>query len=1513
MASEEIKKLLSAYKKDGYNGVLPKENKEKQNKVKQEEAIKEASKNPNNKFLQSKGFGIKTSNSIVDSMIKSPTPQSVEQQAKEKEATKKFIQENANLNKISTRQNYSKDQLSEETIKFYNTPNEFAGNFRNVAEVLPVIKNSPTAVNKISDLGKLAGKIAQTIDRAGKKGAQFLVGEEAVPEDAIPTTGNKLLDTITDVGGYVMGASFNPMGGGVPSMLSASNKLGESVLNKIPNKIISNNSLMGKVARGSIEGAVTTAPLTAYSSIVNKDTPEQALQRATSEIGTGLVLGGALRGTGNLINKGVNKLDANINNTFTSPFKGAGDMNVTPTREDIFEEIIKDYRPNTPLLQSGARLALPEPAIQLPPIQTRASSLDGNFKLKNPKLEQATREYQESIYKNEPALNQRLKELKVNELSRQGSKGVLNNINSNAKSKINLNNGLSQTTPAFKNIDEIPINNKVQSQFNKEQPFKATRNEIPKSNPNLTRSSNGINTKSTKSMPKTSNMTSEVAQEISPTPTKRLRVDTNTGTGKYKTSKFYQSAKNSKVLSEESKALLKEEDFLREIKSNKKAAEKAISAVEKDADRYANRLMNKKALESDVDSAGVFAVVDNLQNKGKYEEAANFVTNMRSKISSTAEALQALSMQGRTSGAKMLMTASKVLEEATDKTILKTANEAIESVGASLNRINKDIADSWDFMKHGINLQLFAKAHPQDKAIKQGLKDLDIKLNDIVKKHYNDLEGAGKSLSEKIVKQTGISGKAADDLANQIKVRFKELTQSKKEAEINKILKINNKKSVKKDYGTRIIELSNLGAVGKQQYSNLVYKKFNIPTLTGEQAKNIIDQANKIQKIANVNQREAAINKLMFYIKSLTKPSAMEKIRAARNISMLFGTKTQERNVLGNLSHYVANKTAKVLATGIDMAKSKLTGTERQITFKTGRGSDLFKEFFSDVKEGGKAGWQGYSLYGADDVMTASRKIFTGKWNPLNYMESVLGSTLKGVDYGFYMASLKDTLGEMAHLKGINEGLKGTALKEATQKYMDEFANSALKMSDDVKAVWDKARESAQKIVGTDKNFFSKTSQTVKEGLNKLGVGKTIRGSEVMQTKEFGLGDVVSPFARIAGSLLNTGLEYSPAGFAKSMYYLYKMARNSEGLGKQYYEKSVDTVSKAILGTLGLTGTGYWLAKNGAVTGKSEENKSIREFQESQGMKPYSANIDAITRFAKSGFKDKSLLKAQKGDSWYTYEWLMPLATSIGMGANIAKGDNAGTAYYKALADTFSASLNAIAENQSIADVIQASRGKDIKDTAASITAGLPASFIPQIVNNIRQGTDPIIRDAKDDDNFKYAKNLLINKIPGLSESLPAKINPMGEMKQTYQGSNSFGRWANVLFNPSFVSKYSATPETELLMNLYNKTKKSEILPKIKDDTLTIDKTKYYPNTKQNKNKSIILQLTPQQRLEFQKEIGNLTIQSVNELMNSNKFKNLKEEEKIKQLGNLTQAISKKAQERIEKKLGKQYIKQKAK
>ena len=168
-------------------------------------------------------------------------------------------------------------------------------------------------------------------------------------------------------------------------------------------------------------------------------------------------------------------------------------------------------------------------------------------------------------------------------------------------------------------------------------------------------------------------------------------------------------------------------------------------------------------------------------------------------------------------------------------------------------------------------------------------------------------------------------------------------------------------------------------------------------------------------------------------------------------------------------------------------------------------------------------------------------------------------------------------------------------------------------------------------------------------------------------------------------------------------------------------------------------------------------------------------------------------------------------------------------------------------------EAVQSGDMGEVKNALAEYGGNVASSFIPQFVRQAAQTKDGYYRDTRGENALEYAKNSLMNAIPGLSEKLPKKINGYG------QEQKRGGAVANFL-DPTNTHRLQLDDTAEALSELSEDPDVKNIYPE-RQSPLVVKSAA-----------GDEVRLTAQQRETYQKVYGSHVKEYQSALVNSKEF-----------------------------------------
>lgn len=567
--------------------------------------------------------------------------------------------------------------------------------------------------------------------------------------------------------------------------------------------------------------------------------------------------------------------------------------------------------------------------------------------------------------------------------------------------------------------------------------------------------------------------------------------------------------------------------------------------------------------------------------------------------------------------------------------------------------------------------------------------------------------------------------------------------------------------------------------------------------LTDENIETIANLQKEALNTTDELAKNQALARSVKYISELVPKNALQKLKAYRNISLLLNPKTLGRNIVGNALFNAIDTGAKALAVPIDRAIGLIPDNRFFNTVAKTRVAPSLKTYGKGLVEGAKTGYQ-EALQGIDTRGLGQRfdlgsgRTFQSK--PMQALETALDIGLRAPDRAFYEATFAESVDNMMRARGLTQ---------PTQEILEQ------------------AEQEALEAVFQNQSKLSDAALKTRRALNTVG------------TNDFGLGDVLIPYAQTPANLAQQGINYSPFGAVKGI------ANLAQGNQRQ---ASLD-FARSLLGT-GLIGGGYGLSKAGLMTPSQfddnyQTNKKIRENLQPLGIRP-----------------------DQLGDMWYAP--FQPMSIPLAVGNAVAYGK-----------DPLQAGINTVVDLPFLQGI---SRGlRDLQEgnyaqAGVNVASSIPSQFVPTLGSQFAQTIDPYQRETYDPNKLQYGLNSAIAKVPFASKTLPEKIDVTGQPIERYS-TNGGRKLFDIFLNPTFINKKTTDPVLSELKYIYDQTKEtSHFMPSVKKKLEFIDVD---GNTQK-------LVLTGREFSEYQRRLGQRMYNEFDYIMDLPEYANADEYGKIK-------------------------------
>lgn len=546
-----------------------------------------------------------------------------------------------------------------------------------------------------------------------------------------------------------------------------------------------------------------------------------------------------------------------------------------------------------------------------------------------------------------------------------------------------------------------------------------------------------------------------------------------------------------------------------------------------------------------------------------------------------------------------------------------------------------------------------------EKDIKETLKSLDVRINDIIKKHYSEVGAVKERLVKKLVDEADLDPSEAAQLAEIIQKEFDRIVEKKKRDAIQRVLSRSQRK--KPEYKTlekKLIEASNQGIIDEAAVSEIVAESLGFAKLSKEQAEEIVRLANKAQQAKEGVFKQRATEDLLKYQAQIKGIDWFDVTVAIWMANVLSGWKTQVVNVAANMYNTVAlyaNAIKQNPKAARFIAKGLLVGLKKGFL----EGGDVIRTGYSPIRD----------KFEVPPVL--ERVTFKGgKFNPANYAKYVRRAMLAADSFSFeglkqmrsfqlaykLAASQKEAEPDLNVRNRALEILNRSsdALPDAIKRANDEYREqvdliNASEISEKEKA---KKRKQAKRdehrriyefleesrpveITQEAHNFAARGTYNIEpEGLlGQLtkGVNTMLRAVPVLR--------FVIPFTNVITNVMNETINYTPYGFLRGV-------RGGSGTGGDKFQKQamteqqkVDLMTKAQMGTTVLVAM-YVLSVMG-----DDDDEPVLEIT-ANGFNDYAKNDD----LRQTGWRPYSFrVKMPNGEysDWISYKET-PLAVGMG-------------------------------------------------------------------------------------------------------------------------------------------------------------------------------------------------------------------------------------------------------------------------
>lgn len=581
--------------------------------------------------------------------------------------------------------------------------------------------------------------------------------------------------------------------------------------------------------------------------------------------------------------------------------------------------------------------------------------------------------------------------------------------------------------------------------------------------------------------------------------------------------------------------------------------------------------------------------------------------------------------------------------------------------------------------------------------------------------------------------------------------------------------------------------------------------------------------AKKYQEAATDQEADKILDQIAENIAKQIKTTWGEKFTALRYLNMLGNVRTQIRNVAGNITMGALNKIKNSISTTIELAANKISGgkIERTKSYTVSKAQmKAAKATYDALVE------QAISSGGKYNDPNANSDAFMQKVNdaktifkfkPLEAYRIVTKLAMEKGDILFSKPAYARALAGYLKAKGYTT----TDYSTIPEKVLDGAMVYAIK--------------EAQEVTFRDNNELSKW-------VSKLGRGKKANKIEKI------IAEGIIPYRKTPANVLLRAEQYSPLGFINATIDTVKAAK---GVDTVTANMAIEAWSRALTGT-GMFALGMLLFNSGLLN-VSEDDEQEAAFNKMNGIQPYSLNIGGYT---------------------YTIDWASPAAIPFLMGGEFAKAIGEDGFQLEDLTDALTSIADPMVEMsmlQGVNDTLDNVKYSD--DPLAQLLINAALSYVSQGLGNTLLGQ--IERSTEENRMQTY-----IDKESGVPSWLQSWLGKLSAKTPVwdYQQIPYIDAWGReqknrtgvdgLLYNtlsPGYIAKVEDDAVSQELLRL-DKAQGKNVFPP--------SAPKYYTKDGEKVN------FTAEEYVEVAKLRGQTQRQIVEDLVESESYKNLSDDEK---------------------------------
>jgi len=337
------------------------------------------------------------------------------------------------------------------------------------------------------------------------------------------------------------------------------------------------------------------------------------------------------------------------------------------------------------------------------------------------------------------------------------------------------------------------------------------------------------------------------------------------------------------------------------------------------------------------------------------------------------------------------------------------------------------------------------------------------------------------------------------------------------------------------------------------------------------------------------------------------------------------------------------------------------------------------------------------------------------------------------------------------------------------------------------------------------------------------------------------------PFVKTPLNIARTAIDYSPAGLIKTLF-TPSVYKNPTQL--------IEGLSKGLTGT-GVMYLGYLLHQMGFAKTELSKSRKAKELLNMSGEVPY--GIDTPL-------------------GWMSFDWAQPTAIPLAMGITLGQTLNdidsdVATSIDRKIMKSITESTDVLFETTMLKNIRDLFGGK--YESASKAIASSYVDYLgqgyPSLFRQTADFIDNSFRESFDASITQESLNSFAKNIPFASMLLKEKLDIFGRPVLKVKDPNNWAyRAFRAYISPTKIGNKSDEKIVLELNRLYDITEKTDFIPKVAPKSIVFN------------GKPI--NLTSDEFRTFQQQMGSKNLAQINNLMNSQRYKILNDDAKVKEL-----------------------------